>query len=108
MKEIEEVIGLYVPLAQACSKIFFAVQSMSQIHYLYEFSLTFFMEIFINLLTQDAKIREVPKANLVLRRQLIIDLIFRRIYERIQNSLLSRDKLIFMLRLVQIRLPHDS
>lgn len=64
MIEVQKVTNDYIPLAECCSKVFFALVSMKSLHYLYDFSLTFFMEIFIDLLMKNPKLKEVPKNNL--------------------------------------------
>jgi len=38
MKEVETVSHQYVPLASACSAIYFTLESLSQLHYLYQVS----------------------------------------------------------------------
>lgn len=43
----------YKPIAEAASKVYFALESMSSLHYLYEYSLTFFMDTILKLLDSD-------------------------------------------------------
>jgi len=64
MKEVEKVTNDYVPLAEACSKIFFALVAMKGIHYLYEFSLSFFMDTFIELLKKGEALKRITKGDL--------------------------------------------
>ena len=44
MNDVLTVTQTYVPLASSTSKIFFSLQSLANIHYLYQFSLAFFMD----------------------------------------------------------------
>jgi len=61
MKQIQEVTEEYLPLAMMSSKIFFSLDSMSQIHYLYYYSLQYFMEILYSVLQKSEKLAKIPK-----------------------------------------------
>lgn len=61
MKQIQEVTEEYLPLAMMSSKIFFSLDSMSQIHYLYQYSLQYFMEILYSVLQKSEKLAKIPK-----------------------------------------------
>lgn len=104
MQEVQKVTSDYIPLAEACSKVFFALVSMKQLHYLYDFSLNFFMEIFNDLLTKNDHLASTPKTDLVARRRVIFDELFFRVFQKVTNSLLDQDRIIFALRLTQIKL----
>ena len=52
MKEVETVIGVYNPLADACSSIYFVLENMSTVSQFYQFSLAFFMDIFRSTLSR--------------------------------------------------------
>lgn len=78
---------------------------MSGLHYLYEYSLNFFMDTVLKLLETDKKLAKVSKKDYDLRKSAIMDLLFENIFERVANSLLSKDLIIFSLKLVQIKLP---
>ncbi len=95
-------------MADACARLFFALEALSQVHYLYEFSLQFFIDTLITLLTQDADLKLLARTDLEGRRKLIYDLIFLRVYQRVQSSLLQRDRLLFALRIAQIKLPKGT
>ena len=105
MNEVNNVTNGYKPIAESSSKIFFALESMSQLHYLYEYSLNFFMDTVLRLLETDEKLAKVSKKDYELRKEAINNLLFENIYERVANSLLSKDLIIFSLKLVQIKLP---
>ncbi len=57
------------------------------------------MEIFNDLLTKNDTLLQVSKSDLPLRRKIIFDEIFTRVYVKVTNSLLAKDRLIFALRL---------
>ena len=61
MNEVNNVTNGYKPIAEASSKIFFALESMSQLHYLYEYSLNFFMDTVLRLLENDERLAKVSK-----------------------------------------------
>ena len=104
MLEVQKVTADYIPLAEACSKVFFLLVSLKNLHYLYDFSLAFFMEIFNELLNKNETLLAAPKTDLPLRRKIIFDELFTRVYAKVTNSLLTRDRIIFSLRLAQIKL----
>lgn len=53
MTEIETTSQQYMPLATACSSIYFTIDNLHQINYLYQFSLSFFLEIFHSVLVDN-------------------------------------------------------
>jgi len=61
MSEVETVTDGYKPIAEAASKVYFALESMSNLHYLYEYSLAFFMDTIMKLLDNDEKLKKIDK-----------------------------------------------
>jgi dynein heavy chain 1 len=61
MAEVNNVTNGYKYIAEASSKIFFALESMSALHYLYEYSLNFFLDTVFKLLEADEKLAKVSK-----------------------------------------------
>ena len=103
MKELESTMNEYAPLANKASRIFFALDSLEIIHYLYRYSLSFFMDI-LNYVINSKEMQEVPK-NMYANRQIkIIQLLFKEIYHRVGYSLLNKDKALLAMRLAQINL----
>lgn len=45
MLEVEAVSGQYESLAVACSQLYFALETLRDVHFLYHFSLRFFQDI---------------------------------------------------------------
>jgi dynein heavy chain 1 len=62
MNEVNTVTNGYKFIAEAASKIFFALESMSSLHYLYEYSLNFFMDTVLKLLDSDEKLSKISKS----------------------------------------------
>lgn len=104
MLEVQKVTAEYIPLSEACSKVFFLLVALKSIHYLYDYSLSFFMEIFNDLLTKNTTLLAIPKTDLGGRRKVIFDELFFRVFQKVTNSLLDSDRIIFALRLTQIKL----
>lgn len=52
LAEVQLITQLYQPLANSTSKIYFAMQALGQIHYLYSYSLEFYMEILYKILQE--------------------------------------------------------
>ena len=77
---------------------------MSSLHYLYEYSLTFFMDTIHRLLDHDETLRKIDKKQYDKRKETIYNLIFEKVFLRVSNSLLSKDLVIFCLKLVSIKL----
>jgi len=61
--EIEEVSNEYLPLAKQTAKIFFTLDSMGIINYLYQFSLQHYMDGVFHVLKDDQVVNEVPKSD---------------------------------------------
>lgn len=55
MKEVDEISSVYKPLALACSKIYFAMERLAELHFLYHFSLNFFLDIVRDVLDDGSK-----------------------------------------------------
>jgi dynein heavy chain 1 len=104
MAEVENVTNGYKSIAEASSKIYFALESMFTLHYLYEYSLNFFLETVFKLLDSDETLGRISKNDYDARKNTIYRLLFEKIFARVSNSLLSKDLIIFSLKLVQIKL----
>lgn len=77
---------------------------MSNLHYLYEYSLNFFMDTIMRLLESDEKLKKIDRKDYEKRKECIYNCIFERIFLRVANSILSKDLVIFCLKLVSIKL----
>ena len=58
MAEVERVSQQYVPVAQSCSSIYFTLEALNQVHFLYQFSLHFFLDIFGAILNDNANLKD--------------------------------------------------
>merc|ERR1719510_2227055 len=101
MKEIEATSLQYMPLAKACSSIYFTIDNLDQIHFLYQYSLQFFLDIFNSLLVNKALegITDYSK-----RLAIITSHLFERCYGRVARGMLHDDRVVFALLLCKIYL----
>ena len=76
MQEVETVTNCYKPIAEAASKVYFALESMSSLHYLYEYSLNFFMDTILKLLDSDDRLKKIDKRDYEKRKDSIYNSIF--------------------------------
>ena len=81
---------------------------MSNLHYLYEYSLNFFMDTIMKLLDSDEKLKKIDKKEYEKRKECIYNSIFEKIFLRVANSILSQDLIIFCLKLVSIKLKSEE
>ncbi|XP_030020118.2 dynein heavy chain, cytoplasmic isoform X1 [Manduca sexta] len=99
--EIETVSQQYLPLSQACSSIYFTMDSLNQVHFLYQYSLKMFLDIFSSVLV-------CPMLNGVTdytaRLKIITEELFTVVYERVARGMLHTDRLTFALLLCRIHL----
>lgn len=106
--EIETVSQQYMPLSQACSNIYFTLDSLSQVHFLYQYSLQFFLDIFHSVLYGNARLkkqsRQVQKLDHGQRLSIITSDLFRVVYCRVARGMLHVDRLTFALLLCRIHL----
>ncbi|XP_052742503.1 dynein heavy chain, cytoplasmic isoform X1 [Bicyclus anynana] len=99
--EIETVSQQYLPLSQACSSIYFTMEALHQVHFLYQYSLKMFLDIFSTVLVS-------PVLNGVTdytaRLMTITEELFTAVYERVARGMLHTDRLTFALLLCRIQL----
>lgn len=105
MKEVEQVSNEYVTLASAASRIYFAMESLSEVHFLYHFSLQFFMTVVSGVL-KSKDLSALAPTDYEGRLQSITHNLFVAVYSKVSRGMLETDKLVFALRLMQIRVGH--
>jgi hypothetical protein len=66
------------------------------------------MDIIINLLYSDEKLKKIDKKDYEKRKDFIYNSIFKNIFQSVANSLLSKDLTIFCLKLVSIKLKTEE
>lgn len=108
MKEVEVATQDYIPLSNIASRIYFSMESMSTIHFLYQYSLQYFMEILFSVIEKSEKLKAIPRNNHDARLQCIIQEFLSRAYENVSRGLLQEHQALFAMRLVQIRKGEDD
>jgi len=63
MAEVESVSQQYMPLSQACSSIYFTLEGLNQVHFLYQYSLHFFLDIYNDVLLNNTHLNGVTDPN---------------------------------------------
>ena len=102
MKEVEQVTSEYLPLAQACSSVFFILEQLNTVNHFYQFSLRFFLDIFDYVLHHNPNLRNVIDHGL--RRDILLKDLFLVVYKRTSRALLYRDHLMLAVLLAQVKL----
>ena len=100
--EIETVSQQYLPLSQACSNIYFTLDSLSQVHFLYQYSLQFFLDIFHSVLYNNSRLKETTDYSQ--RLSIVTSDLFQVVYCRVARGMLHMDRLTFAILLCRIHL----
>ena len=104
MYEVIQVSNQYLNLAVQSSRCYFAMESLSTIHFLYHFSLNFFMNMIFDVLNKEPELKQISKSDHEFRLKLITQKLFVKVYRNVSRGLLESDKTVFALRLLKIRL----
>ncbi|KAF8640937.1 hypothetical protein AX17_000584 [Amanita inopinata Kibby_2008] len=102
MKEVEQVTAEYLPIAQACSSVFFILEQLNLVNHFYQFSLQFFLDIFDYVLHHNPNLRNVSDHHR--RREILLNDLFIVAYRRTSRALLYRDHLLLAVLLSQVKL----
>ena len=100
MKEVDTVINQYLALAQSCSSIFFTMDTLNQLHAMYQYSLQYFLEIFNNVLTNNKNLSSIKDPNQ--RLLTITHDLFYMTYYRVARGMLHYDRIVLALLLSKI------
>ena len=102
MAEVDAVSQQYMPLSQACSSIFFTLEALHQVHFLYQYSLQFFLDIYNDVLLNNGHLNNITDPNM--RLNTITHDLFETCYKRVSKGMLHDDWIIFALLLCKIHL----
>lgn len=100
MREVEDVTAEYLPLAKACSAVFFILDQLHLISHFYQFSLQYFLDIFAYVLHHNPNLEGVrdPVERLgILKRDL-----FHVVFHRTSRALAHGDHVMLALLLARI------
>lgn len=102
MQEIEQVTAEYLPLAAACSAVFFVLDQLSFIHHFYQFSLRFFQDIYDYVLLLNPSLAGVTDKRA--RLDILTRDLFLHVYKRTSRALLHQDHAVLAMSLAQVKL----
>jgi dynein heavy chain 1 len=102
MEEVKVVSEFYRPLAVASSNIYFTMEQMSLVHFLYQFSLHHFLDLFYAILHNNTHLAGV--SDQAQRLEILKTDLFSLAYSRLSRSLLHNDRVALALRLAQLKL----
>ncbi|VDN96525.1 unnamed protein product [Rodentolepis nana] len=100
MTEVDNVSQQYVPLSQACSGIYFTLDALNQVYFLYQYSLHFLLSIFNCVLTQNDNLKGVSDSKA--RLDIITKDLFQVTYNRVARGMLHSDQITFAALLARI------
>lgn len=102
MSEIDAVTAEYAPLAQACSSIYFALDQLSSLNHFYQFSLTFFLDVFNHVVFHNTRLSGISEP--AQRLQILTEDLYTHVFLRVSRTLFHGDQLTLALVLAQIKL----
>ncbi|VDP72907.1 unnamed protein product [Echinostoma caproni] len=100
MSEVETVSQQYVSLAQSCSNIYFTLEAMNQVHFLYHYSLQFLLDVFSHVLSKNPHLKDVR--DYAQRLKVITKDLFQVTYNRVARGMLHNDQITFAVLLARI------
>lgn len=101
MREVEQVTAEYLPLAQACSAVFFILEQLNLVNHFYQFSLRFFLDIFEFILHHNPNLQGVTDHNT--RREILMKDLFLTVFKRTSRALFHRDHVMLAVLLAQVK-----
>ncbi|XP_061071720.1 cytoplasmic dynein 1 heavy chain 1 isoform X1 [Conger conger] len=102
MQEVETVSQQYLSLSSACSSIYFTMEALNQIHFLYQYSLHFFLDIYHTVLYENTNLRSVSDHSQ--RLAVITKDLFQIAFNRVARGMLHSDHITFAMLLARISL----
>ncbi|XP_075048645.1 cytoplasmic dynein 1 heavy chain 1 isoform X2 [Mixophyes fleayi] len=102
MQEVETVSQQYLPLSTACSSIYFTMESLKQIHFLYQYSLQFFLDIYHTVLYENSNLKGTTDHTQ--RLSVITKDLFQVAFNRVARGMLHQDHITFAMLLARIKL----
>eukprot|EP00051_Salpingoeca_urceolata_P022687 m.374324 g.374324 ORF g.374324 m.374324 type:complete len:4620 (-) comp20005_c1_seq6:68-13927(-) len=115
MADIHRTEAQYRPLAHKCASIYFTLESMHALHFLYRYSLSFFLELFRVVLSEADNAHLQGVTGYGERLRIIQADIFETVYARVSPGLLHVHRLPLALTFAALQLsqtadeiPHDE
>mmetsp|Transcript_12145 Transcript_12145/g.29873 ORF Transcript_12145/g.29873 Transcript_12145/m.29873 type:complete len:4768 (-) Transcript_12145:256-14559(-) len=115
MDQVSEATRIYEPFSRLAAKIYFTLEELSTVHYLYQFSLPFFLQLVDDSMhfraNDDLKaLNDDPDArgDHLRRLKSIRTALFSFVFARVGMGLLQSDQMAFALRLAQCSLSEPD
>eukprot|EP00731_Ephydatia_muelleri_P024350 Em0016g621a len=102
MAEVERVSLQYRPLSSSCSSIYFTLESLNQVHFLYQYSLQFFLDVFQCILNANPNLKGIT--DYTKRLNTITTDLFQMIYNRVARGMIHEDRIVLAILLSRIKL----
>lgn len=99
MAEVEETTQQYAVIAKSCSAVFAVLEQLHYLNHFYQFSLSYFTDIFHSVLRKNPKL--AGETNHDSRRDIILRDLFVRTFKRTALGLIQRDRITLALLLAQ-------
>ncbi|CAH3116472.1 unnamed protein product [Pocillopora meandrina] len=109
MAEVEAVSDQYGALSHYCSSIYFTMEGLNLVHFLYQFSLQFFLDIFQCVLYENPKLQGMKDPQQ--RLKVLSSDLFQVVYNRVARGMMHDDRITFAMLLCRIflrGLPGES
>ncbi|KAL3321193.1 Cytoplasmic dynein 1 heavy chain 1 [Cichlidogyrus casuarinus] len=102
IQEVEGVSKQYDPLAMSCASVYFTLEALNQVHYLYQYSLHYLLDIYNNVLVENPNLKGVqdPKQRL----NIITRDMFQMVYDRTARGMLHNDQMTLAVLLARLYL----
>ncbi|KAE8290027.1 Cytoplasmic dynein 1 heavy chain 1 Cytoplasmic dynein heavy chain 1 Dynein heavy chain, cytosolic [Larimichthys crocea] len=102
MAEVEAVSQQYLSLSSACSSIYFTMESLNQMHFLYQYSLHFFLDTYHTVLYENQNLKSISDHSQ--RLAVITKDLFQVVFNRAARGMLHHDHITFAMLLAKISL----
>lgn len=105
MNEVKAISNIYEPLANAMASVYFTLEQLADVSFLYQFSLQYFVVIIDTVLNNGSDSnKKTPPDDKTAKAQLreLQNKFYREVARRALRSLKFDDKLMFIVRLAQI------
>ncbi|XP_001636057.2 cytoplasmic dynein 1 heavy chain 1 isoform X2 [Nematostella vectensis] len=102
MAEVETVSEQYRALSHYCSSLYFTMEALNMVHFLYQYSLQFFLDIFQCVLYENPHLQNIRDP--APRLKVLTSDLFQIVYNRVARGMKHNDRMTFAILLCRIYL----